>query len=340
MKLNYPQLESHLAKQLAPIYLVASDELLLTQEAVDLIRHAARKREYIEREVITVDSSAEWSKSLYASANNFSLLATRRIVELNMTASKPNAAASKLLQEYAAEPPQDTLLIIYTNKLDSKAQKSAWYTALDAHGVILHLWPIPPEQLPAWVKQRAKKIGLDMTQDAAALLAQHAEGNLLAAAQEIEKLSLLKQAGSITLETIEQAIGDNARFDIFQLVDSLLLGNRKRGLRILESLREEDVEPPVILWAFTREIRTLADIAAQQKQGHTLSSLFSKFRVWEKRQPCVRAFLQRHSQASCWNLLLLAAKIDRIVKGVEIGNAWNTLQDLALAVCGDAILQE
>lgn len=334
MKLSYQQLEPHLTKNLAPIYVICSDEFLLVQEAIDMLRNAANKVGFTERVSLSAEPNTDWGKILYANANNFSLLATKRILELHLTSTKVNAAHSQLLQEYATHPPENTLLIIHSGKLDSKIEKTAWFQALEKKGVVIQIWPITAEQLPQWIKQRAQKFGLiGMTKDAADLLAAHVEGNLLAAAQEIEKLSLLQSTAAIDKETIENFLADNARFDIFHLVESALLGNNKRCLRILDHLKAEDTEPPIVLWALTRELRMLADMAKQTKQGVALASLFSQFRIWEKRQSGVRHFLQRHSQENCWDFLSQAAKIDRIIKGSDAGNIWDELQILTLGVC-------
>ncbi len=332
MKLAHQQLEQHLAKNLAPIYIVSGDELLLTQEAVDLIRGAAHKNGFTERTLITGETGVDWGKLFYSDAHSLSLFANKRILELHIAGIKPNSATSQLLQEYADNIVDDILLLIHTNKLDSKTEQSAWFKALEKKGIAISVWPIPVEQLPHWIMQRAKKAGLNVTKTAAELLATQVEGNLLAAAQEIEKLSLLPKTEIVDEKAIENAVTDNAHFDIFNLVDSALAGNQKRTLRILQNLAEEDIEPTLVLWALTRELRTLTEILQQSKQGVSLASLFSKFRIWEKRQPNVRAFLQRHSQTSCWELLVAAAQVDRVIKGAEVGNVWDELQQLVLKI--------
>jgi DNA polymerase-3 subunit delta len=332
MKLPFQQLETHLAKTLAPLYLVSGDESLLVQEATDAIRAAALKKGFAERVRISTESASEWGNELFANTQSLSLFSMQRILELDLTNVKLNAANSKLLQEVAQQLSTDTLLLIRVHKLDSKAEQSAWYQALEKKGVAIPIWPIALEQLPQWILQRAKKLQLTMTPAAAQRLAQQVEGNLLAAAQEIEKLSLLQLSGTIDVPMIEEAVVDHAHFDIFTLVDSALSGNRKRSLRILENLAAEDIEPTLVLWALTRELRTLAEIAKQTKQGAALSSLFGKYRIWEKRQPSVRAFLQRHSQQTCWDCLSDAAQIDRMIKGAEVGNVWDALQGLVLKI--------
>lgn len=330
MKLNSFQISQHVAKKIAPIYLVSGDEPLLAEEVLDVIRAAVIQAGFAERIRIPVESGAEWGKLFFSHAQTLSLFSSKRLLELDLTTSKLTAVNNKMLQEYASHPVEDTVLLIRTNKLDSKTEQSAWYKAIDKAGVTIPIWPISIEQLPAWILQRAKKINLNLTKNAAECLAAQVEGNLLAAAQELEKLRLLPTMDVIDQQTIENVVTDNAHFDIFVLVDSALAGNSKRCLRIIDNLAAEDIEPTLILWGLTREIRTMAAIAKQVQQGTALGTLFSQFRIWEKRQPNVRAFLKRHTQESCWDLLIKAAEVDRIIKGAETGNAWNSLKALAV----------
>ncbi len=339
MKLAYAQLAQHLKKTLAPVYLISSDELLQAQEAADAIRAAARLAGYRERVIVNAEGN-DWGKTLFADANSLSLFGAQRLVELNLTQAKANAGAQKILQEIAAALPPQTIFLISTKKLDAKSEKTAWYKALADVGIVIQIYPVTPEQLPAWIIQRAKHANLTLSLDAAKFLAEQVEGNLLAAAQEIEKLGLLQTAASSTLNAaaLEEIITDNARFDIFNLVECAVAGNTRRCLRIIENLAAEGIEPLLILWALTREIRTLAELAKQVKLGAPLNSLFSKYRIWEKRQPGVRRFLQHHTQRTCWELLSRCAKIDRIIKGAAKGNVWDELKVLTLKIAKNDII--
>ncbi len=329
MKIAHQQLEQQLTKNLASIYLLSSDELLLVEEARDAICKVAREHDYTEKISITADSSADWSNALYTEAQSISLFASKKIIELNMHHIKFTANNTKPLQEYVKAPTQDTLLIIRTNKVDGKTEKSAWFQALEKNSVYLPIWPIASNQLPQWILQRAKKTGLNLTKNTVDFIAEQAEGNLLAAAQEIEKMYLLygfeqqKQQN-----TSNEFVSNNTRFDVFDLVESTLSGNKSRSLRILQSLAEEDTEPTLILWALTREFRTMADIMLQLNQGAQLSALFNKYNIFEKRQASVKHFLKQQNQQSCWGLLTQAAAIDRVIKGAEIGNVWDEFEKL------------
>ncbi|MFT0868316.1 DNA polymerase III subunit delta [Pseudomonas sp. CAM1A] len=340
MKLSPAQLNKHLQGQLAPVYIVSGDDPLLCQEAADAIRSAARQQGYDERQVFSADANFDWGNLLLAGAS-LSLFAQRRLLELRLPSGKPGDKGAAALMEYCANPAEDTLLLISLPKLDGSAQKTKWGKALieGPHCQFIQIWPVDAQQLPQWINQRLSQAGLSAQRDAIDLIAARVEGNLLAAAQEIEKLKLLAEGNQITVETVQAAVADSARFDVFGLVDAILNGEAAHALRMLEGLRGEGVEPPVILWALARELRLLAGLAQQFSQGVPLDKAFSQARppVWDKRRPLVSKALQRLS-AQRWAMLLQdAQRIDAQIKGQAEGSPWTSLARLSLLMAGQRL---
>ncbi|MFF7106332.1 DNA polymerase III subunit delta [Pseudomonas sichuanensis] len=340
MKLSPAQLNKHLQGQLAPVYIVSGDDPLLCQEAADAIRGAARQQGYDERQVFSADANFDWGNLLLAGAS-LSLFAQRRLLELRLPSGKPGDKGAAALIEYCANPAEDTLLLISLPKLDGSAQKTKWGKALieGGHCQFIQIWPVDAQQLPQWINQRLSQAGLTAQRDAVDMIAARVEGNLLAAAQEIEKLKLLADGNQITVETVQAAVADSARFDVFGLVDAILNGEAAHALRMLEGLRGEGVEPPVILWALARELRLLAGLAQQFSQGVPLDKAFSQARppVWDKRRPLVSKALQRLS-AQRWAMLLQdAQRIDAQIKGQAQGSPWTSLARLALLMAGQRL---
>lgn len=334
MQLRAEQLTTHLQqKKLAPIYWVSGDVPLLMQEACDAIRAAAQQQGYLERQVLRVETGFVW-QNLLTAANTLSLFSSKQLLELRMTNAQPGDAGSKALQAYAERPAKDKILLISSGKIEAAAQRSAWYKALLAAGVVLQVWPIDTAQLPRWIAQRLANLGMQAEPAGIQILAAQAEGNLLAAQQEIEKLRLIYGACALSTADILQAVSDNARFDVFAFGDAVLEGDAKRVLRVLATLREEGVEPILILWVLVRELRALASYAHSLAQGMSIEQVLQKQWVWEKRKPLVRRAMQRHSVLVLHNLLQRAAQIDRMVKGVIAGNVWVVIADLALAIAG------
>ncbi|MBA1198328.1 DNA polymerase III subunit delta [Pseudomonas plecoglossicida] len=341
MKLAPAQLNKHLQGTLAPVYIVSGDDPLLCQEAADAIRAAARQQGFDERQVFSADASFDWGTLLQAGAS-LSLFAQRRLLELRLPSGKPGDKGAAALIEYCSRPAEDTLLLISLPKLDGSAQKTKWGKALveGSQCQFIQIWPIDVQQLPQWINQRLAQAGLSAQRDAVDLIAARVEGNLLAAAQEIEKLKLLAEGNQITVETVQSAVADSARFDVFGLVDAILKGDATHALRMLEGLRGEGVEPPVILWALARELRLLAGIALQFSQGIPLDKAFSQARppVWDKRRPLVSKALQRLSAQRWAQLLQDAQRIDAQIKGQAPGSPWTGLTRLALLMAGQRLV--
>ena len=171
---------------------------------------------------------------------------------------------------------------------------------------------------------------LKTTQEGLKLLAEYGEGNLLAIAQEIEKLRLLYGPGNLNIEQIATAIADNSRFNIFDLVDHALKGDSKKVIHILRSLKNEKTEPTLILWALARELRSLASMSKTMQQGYSADQVIQQFHVWQQRKPCIKQALQSHNYNGILKILQQCAALDRIIKGVTPGNIWDELEKLCL----------
>lgn len=324
MKLTYPQLETHLAKSIASLYIISGEDLLQKQDAIQLVRKAAKKAGF-ERIRLSSEVCAD-EDQLYSSLYSVSMLAEKRLFELDFRESTPNKTANTILQAYAEKPLPDTILLIDCGKIDAKIAKSAWYKAFEKNGMVVTIWPIPREQLPQWIHQRARKYKLQFNPDAAQLLADYVQGNLIAAAQTIEKLYLLKLQKPIDIEMLQTILTDESHFTIFDFIDHFIAGDKKRSLHVLQNLQEEGIEPVLLLWGITRELRLLADYAKQIQQGLTYDQLFQQQRVFSKRQAPIRQFLTKFKVADCWRLLTHAAELDNVIKGAAPGNVWEGLQ--------------
>ena len=337
MKLNPAQLAKHLNGSLAAVYAISGDEPLLCQEAGDAIRSVARQQGFGERQVFSVEASFDWGQ-LYEAGASLSLFAEKRLIELRIPSGKPGDKGAAALLDYLSRPAEDTLLLITLPKLDGNSQKTKWAKALidGPAAQFIQIWPVDAQQLPNWVRQRLAQAGLTASPHAVEMICARVEGNLLAAAQEIEKLKLLAEGNQIDAETVQAAVADSARFDVFGLIDAALNGEAAHTLRILDGLRGEGVEAPVILWALARELRQLATLAWQYEQGIPLERAFSQCRppVWDKRRPLISRALQRHSAERWGHLLLDAQRIDAQIKGQAPGSAWSGLASLSLAMAG------
>jgi DNA polymerase-3 subunit delta len=329
MRIKLEELAGQLKKTLAPIYLISGDEPLLVEESSTYLRKIAAQQGFVSRKFLTVTASFNWQEALYDS-QHLDLFHDKTILELQLNSDKLGKSGGEILQKYAQQPTTDNLLILRCGKLDSATQKTKWYTALDANGVILQIWPIPRAQLPAWLERRLQRSNLQLENASIELLADFIEGNLLAAKQIITKLNLTYGDGIISHEQVQAVLTDSAQFDIFALVDSCLRFDTVRALNIFSHLAADETAPILILWALIKDIRILAQLAFAKQQQQNINALWLKLGVWQQRQALLQQHLQKYSYPDYLKLLILGSEIDCIIKGAKSGNCEQSLQQFII----------
>jgi DNA polymerase-3 subunit delta len=338
MKIRAEQLQSHLSKELLPVYVISGDEPLLAQESADAVRLAARNKGFSGREVFHGEGKFDWSQ-LHNEANALSLFAEKKIIEIRISNGKPGDKGSKALCELCANPSPDNLLLVILPKLERSAQNSKWVKALEAVGAHIQVWPITGDQLPRWIKQRLLESNITANQQAVEILAERVEGNLLAAVQEIEKLKLLAIEGKVDAIMMSSVVADSARYNLFEFVDKVLAGDAQSAARSLRGLHSEGTDAIPLLWAITRELRILIKASEQISRGENRDWALKNAGVWEKRLPLFRTAIQRCSAAHLRILLYQAGAIDRGIKGMRKADIWDELTTLVLSLAGSQTLK-
>ena len=329
MLLKGEQLAAHLERELRPLYVVYGDEPLLVLEAADVIRAQARKKGYNEREVLTVLPHFDWGE-LLAAGGNMSLFGDRKLIDLRIPTGKPGKEGGAALQQWCQHLSADNLLLITLPELDWREEKAVWFTALVNAGVAIKLMAPPLAELPGWIAGRLRRQQQSADLDSLKFVAERVEGNLLAAHQEIQKLGLLYPAGQLNATQIREAVLNVARYDIDGLREALLSGDLARLKRTLDGLMQEGEAPPLVLWAMSEEIRALTTIRIGIDAGKPVDMLLKDAKVWGPRAIPVKKALQRLSTVTLEAALQHAGQIDKLVKGIGQGNAWEEFLRLGL----------
>ena len=330
MRLKPEQIDQYLKQPHSdqqPVYWIAGDEFVL----VDDIRKKLRSTlttDHLEHQRYTVN--AQWNPAdLAMDQQNLSLFGTQRLVELDIHNEKLSAQQGQALSQYLEALDSDTMVIILSQKLDAGMQKTKWFKMLESHFILIPVWPLNPFQTIQWLKQKSLAYGLQLDQNALEYLTEYSKGHLMAAEQALQKL---RDSGErhVIGNRIKAIMSDHARFDVFSWIDACRLGDAKNIVRIFEHLQQEGIPSSVLLWALIREIRLYLAIKEQHAETGTLQS----FGVWSAQTSLVRTGLKRHTLKNLHAYLLLASKIDTLIKGAAIGDPKPFFLDLALALGG------
>ena len=357
MNLAPAQLAEHLKRGLKSLYTLHGDEPLLVQEFADALRAAARAQGYTERVVhVVAGAHFDWSEVL-ASGGSLSLFSDKQIIEIRIPSGKPGKDGSQALQQIAERSQGDdsTLTLVLLPRLDSMTAKGAWFGALDSFGVTVKFDPIERRNLPQWISLRLQMQGQRVAageegQRTLQFFSDRVEGNLLAAHQEIQKLSLLyptsppsspsspAQADAVlTFEQVENAVLNVARYDVFKLSEAVLSGQAVRVARMLDGLQSEGESEVLVHWALSEDIRSLKRVKDAIEAGRPMPMALRENRVWGAKEKLFERVLPNIDSAALAALLTAAHKVDGIVKGLKQPDwpvsGWQSLHRLAGMVC-------
>lgn len=332
MAVKADQLPALLSKGLAPVYLIAGAEALLVQECRDAVIRAAQQEGFTERRVFDVTKTFDW-ELLVEDASELSLFSRRKIIDIRMPTGRPGQEGSKTLVKMVHTADPDILLLVSCGEWKAALRKSKWASEMSNAGILVEIWPIKPNQLPHWIRNRMAAAGLDPEPDAVAMLADLVEGNLMAAQQEIDKLVLLEPGAHVSAADVERAVANSTRFDAFRLVECALQGQLGDCLRVASGLHTTNVAIQAVSGAMYRELTLTDTVRTAVQSGENESSVFGKLRIWPARQAPMRKAIQRLSAHDFGESFRALALIDRQSKGRAPGDPWQTLDRLLWFLC-------
>ena len=328
MRLTAEQFLERPPKTLGALYVIHGAEPLAALEAADQLREIARATGYSEREVFTAESGFDWGRLLGAS-NALSLFATQRLMEVRIPTGKPGKEGGAAIEKYCQRLPDDTVTLVLLPEMDWQMKQAKWFGTLEAAATMIEAMPVERAHLPRWLAARLARQQQSAGADALEFMADRVEGNLLAAQQEIKKLALLCPAGEISLDVLADSVTNVSRFNPFQLAaamyDDSSSNKVARIYRMLDGMKAEGEAPPLILWVLVNEVRMLMRLRGFTRGGRPPHP--AKARELER-------ISRKHSQASLTALNLQAAKIDRMIKGLDSNDPWNALAQLACGIGG------
>jgi len=340
MKIYHNQLSKTLQQGFKPVWLVFGDEPWQKNNSLTAIKDHAKNQGFSEVIRFSTDAGFDW-QLLLDEYQSLSLFANQRIIEVELTTVKVGDAGNKALLALAerleqdiksGHVPQDVIFIFHGAKLDGPSANRKWFKSLTQLGCYLPLYDIELKSMPQWLNNQARQLQLNISPELNALLIELFEGNLLALAQELEKLALLFGSQPISIEQAEPLILKQAKFNPFQVIDALLQGNCAKCITMLDQLQQEGMAPAQLIWVFHKEISQLYTMLNQLSQGESIANIYKQYRIWDKRKPLYQHALTHIKLVNVKRAMARIADIDLLSKTSSEFNIYILLADLCITL--------
>ncbi|WDE13347.1 DNA polymerase III subunit delta [Thalassomonas haliotis] len=331
MRIYHNKLQGYLNQALKPVWLVFGDEPWQKNDSLTRVKAAAEQQGYAETVRFSIDDKFDW-QLLLQEYQALSLFSSLRIFEIELTTAKIGDLGSKAILALLEHLHNDVLLLFHGPKLEAATSNKKWFKSLEQQGIYLPLYDLDAKGLPMWIQQQARYLNLKLSREVTQLLIELFEGNLPALSQELEKLVILFGRQTITLEAAEQLLVKQAKFNPFQIIDAMLLGQCHKCISMLDQQQQQGVAAGQIIWFFHKEINQLLAMTEALQQGENINALFKQYRIWDKRKPLYQQALKNISPANLKLACGRIAQLDLLSKTSSDFNAFILLADICVTL--------
>ena len=330
MLIKYQALAPHLQKNIKAVYVLVGLDHYLLNDAVLSIKKAWRKRGETDEKIVDINTAADW-EHLLAEANNYSLFSEHTLLDIRFDKKTIDATGKDILSQYLQNINPRCLFILQASAVPAKQLQ---WLSNNEHVVLVQVVPLTDSALQSWICNQLKSRSIPHEPQVPILIHQYTQGNMLACAQVIEKLTLVSDStNQLTVEDVRAQLIDQCDFQLYELADACLSANAAKALHLLRQADNNRVEPTLILWLLTQEIRQLIQLSHLLKQSMSLSAACDQLKIWPKRAQSYQVTLTRLALTKLYQLLRDSKQLDERIKTNKSEQIWQLLEKLALALC-------
>ena len=213
-----------------PVYLLMGEEPYYPELAYEeIVGHALDDSERDFNQTIFYGTDADADKVITA-AMRYPVFAARQLVAVKEAQAMKDIEA---LAGYCRNPLPSTVLVLYFHGASPDKRKEL-YKTVKKNGAVLESAPVRDYEMSRWIVSLFNDKGLEITPDAAALLAEFAGADLNKISIETDKMrkNLPEDKTLITAADIENNVGISRQYSIFELTKELSLKNTSKALKI------------------------------------------------------------------------------------------------------------
>jgi DNA polymerase-3 subunit delta len=260
-----------------PVVLLHGTDVQLLDDAIEattrgLFRDATEAglgREVFDGREATVDA-------IVRSALTLPFLAGARLVVVRRSQLLA-ARSAEALQRYAAAPnPTTCVLLLADEPLGASRERRADHWLLRAVPPAMSI-ALPARRgraLEEWVRERAGRAGLTVSDDAARLLVQWVGDDGARLLAEVQKAALAGGADNraVGVTEVTAVVGEQRMSGVFDLTRAVERRDTTLALRTLDRLLATE-EPMLILALLTRELRTAWTVIDLRARGQSMDQI-------------------------------------------------------------------
>lgn len=203
---------------LAKIYFLHGEEAYFIDEITNaIIENALEEHERDFNQTICYGKDTDVSNVL-SFAKEFPMMSARKLVVVREAQDLKNIDE---LESYMTQPTDTTVLVIDFKYKNFDTRKKLIKEAAK-NGIVFKSEKVPDYKLEEWINRYVKQSGFGITPKAAILLAEFLGNDLGKIVNELDKLQILVEKGTVINEVhVEENIGISKDYNMYEMVNAI-----------------------------------------------------------------------------------------------------------------------
>jgi DNA polymerase-3 subunit delta len=330
MIIKYQALNISLKNNIQSIYVLSGHSPYLLNDAALTIKKSWRKHGETDEKIIDINSPSDWKK-IIDEAYSYSLFNDLTLLDIRFDKKSIDNVGKEVIKQYLLKINKSCLIIIRASLVPPKQLQ---FLASDNNIVLVQI-PVDNEiSIKEWITKELRQRKITHEKDITNLIYQYSQGNMLAASQFIEKLTLILDPElPLTTDEVKAQLHDQSTFQLYDISDACLSANKEQVIYLLRQAKANEVEPTLILWILFQEVRLLIELSYLLKKSISFTSACGILKIWPKKTAMYEKSLKRLNLDKLTQLLHDGKELDELIKTSKTSQIWSYFENLALSLC-------
>lgn len=263
------------------------------------------KKEHGELSLERLDAAEMEPAALIEAVQSTPFLSAKKMVIIRGLGS--NRAASERIEQIISAVAPSTDLVIYESAPD---KRTAYFKTLQSRTKLEEFKPVESQSLPAWLVGEAEGMGVKLRPADAVYMIDRIGPNQDVLHNELEKMALT--GADITRAQIDEQTEATPQSKVFDLIDAIFAGDRKKAVRLYDEQRAQQIEPQTIMAMLAWQLHILAVVHGAGAKSVDEISAETKINAFPLRK--ARGLTGKIGEAKLKQLVDEAARIDYLSK--------------------------
>jgi DNA polymerase III subunit delta len=318
MLIKYQNLHKYLTK--AYLYVIAGPESYISNQVIAVIKkHCAT-----ETLTINLESPEDFDK-IHVELNSYSLFSAHSVMILHYHKKTLDKSAKALFSELKSSKLHTIILHVPNINLKLLGNMPT------ADNVIaINAQSLSKIEFITWIRQELKALTINFIPEIPEILQQCTANNMQACAQIMTMIDLSFAKDTILdSDNIKPYLRSQNIYPLYELSNAYIAQQPLHILNILTTLKTQQVEPSLILWALSTEIKKLLELTDATEKGEDFTASCQKLKIWNSQIATYRNKLKSTDKTNIIKQLKICQDIDRKIK-TNTYDVWQDLERLAV----------